>query len=754
MSMHVHELRGCTPTPLAGYLKALGVLRLVGEQKDPAARGLWREGCFVLISHLDRSSLCDFFLTEYSPTPLLTPWARGGGFYKDPDEALAAIETSAATRFSAYRAAISAARVPLQSMLDCDAKVRSIKQRRTRATPSEKRRLDNDPAYKAELDAAERDFKQKKVQFLPMCRKLWRGEAQHWMDAALVLQADGEAKYPALLGTGGMDGRLDFTYNAMRRLKSLFDLTAPEAPATPAASAWLGQCLFGDVAAGLQRAAVGQYHPSAAGGANASTGSQGEALSNPWDFLLMLEGAVSFQSAASRRWNSMADRSGAAPFATRSNAAGGGTTSQEEESVRGEQWMPLWGRPSTHREVQLLLAEGRAQVGSAGAQQPIDFARAVARLGISRGVTSFVRYGYLQRNGLSNLAIPLGSIEVAARPTVRLLDDIERWLHSHHRLASEKHAPARQREAERNLGDAAFAAATRPELPSTWQSLLLAMTEVEKVQATGTGTKAGPIPKLRPDWLAAADDGSTEFRLACALASASADYTKGKPPQLGPIRHHFLPLQRIGKYDARFAADTSGRLRHDVRVVAHGRDAVSDLVAIAERRLLESTNIGRRVRLTSPLRFCAQLADLARFVAGELDLDLLLGLARALMAVEWDRTGSAYQIPGGNRTTLRADLPPPGWRAIRLTMLPFDLETGVSIPTEPTTLRRLAAGDAALAYATARRRLLAHGVTPGLSVTLATPAAARLWAASMLFPISQRDAVRLARSLTPASASK
>ena len=34
MSMFVHKLEGCRPQPLAGYLKALGVLRLVSEQAD------------------------------------------------------------------------------------------------------------------------------------------------------------------------------------------------------------------------------------------------------------------------------------------------------------------------------------------------------------------------------------------------------------------------------------------------------------------------------------------------------------------------------------------------------------------------------------------------------------------------------------------------------------------------------------------------------------------------------------------------
>lgn len=36
--IHIHKLDGCAPTPLAHYLKALGILRLVAEQADPNAR--------------------------------------------------------------------------------------------------------------------------------------------------------------------------------------------------------------------------------------------------------------------------------------------------------------------------------------------------------------------------------------------------------------------------------------------------------------------------------------------------------------------------------------------------------------------------------------------------------------------------------------------------------------------------------------------------------------------------------------------
>ena len=43
------------------------------------------------------------------------------------------------------------------------------------------------------------------------------------MAAGVVLDEKGEPKYPSLLGTGGNDGNLDFTNNAMQRLGELFD---------------------------------------------------------------------------------------------------------------------------------------------------------------------------------------------------------------------------------------------------------------------------------------------------------------------------------------------------------------------------------------------------------------------------------------------------------------------------------------------------------------------------------------------------
>lgn len=730
MPVHAHVLTGCAPTPLASYLKALGLLQIIATQKDPEVRGSWRNEAFVLVTQLGWEDLQRFLLLDYSPTPIFSPWLKDSGLYKDTKGVVSAIRQSKACRFERYRAAIAQAITVMQPMIDALRKPGG-------SGASSPRKSDTET------------FADLKEPSLRRLRQQWRDGADLWLAAALAITSDGSASYSSLLGSGGNDGRLDFGYNAIARIHELFDFGDESGVARPAARGLLNQSLIGTCGR-ISKAKIGMMHPHGTGGANSTTGPDGESYSNPWDFLLMLEGVTNFQAGTSRVLDaSMPDRI-TYPFAIRAHRAGNGSMAETEEASGEEQWLPLWERPLTLPELQCILKEGRAQIGSRAARSPVDFARAVARLGITRGITRFVRYGHLQRNGRSCFAVPLGLIDVSSRPTVRLLDDIDQWLDQHRRRARDKNAPARHRDAEHRLADAAFTAATQHDAPTAWQELLLAMTDIEKIQATGTGIKAGPIPRLRPEWIHAADDGSPELRLACALASASADYTKGNTPILGPIRHHFLPLQRTDRWNARFATDGNDRLRHDVRVVAHGRNAIADLIAVAERRLLESKDAGRLFRLEAPNAFAARLADLSRLIAGDLDVDRLLGLARALMAVNWAAASQA-SAPRAPQPSSQLSLPPAGWATIRLTLLPWALPNGTSIAADPAILRRLAAGDATQAFALARRRLQSVGLVVGLPVTAVSTTTAQLWAASLLFPITSRTAEKLARSLDPLS---
>jgi CRISPR-associated protein Csx17 len=100
-------LPGCTPVPMMAYLKALGVLRLLAEQKDSAARGHWRDDQFHLTTALDVAALTHFFLEEYQPTPIVTPWNGGSGFYAGDNTAgREAIRHMTSPRFREYRETI------------------------------------------------------------------------------------------------------------------------------------------------------------------------------------------------------------------------------------------------------------------------------------------------------------------------------------------------------------------------------------------------------------------------------------------------------------------------------------------------------------------------------------------------------------------------------------------------------------------------------------------------------------------------
>ncbi len=739
--MNIHDLNGCAPTPLAHYLKALGVLRLVAEQADPDARGWWEGERFRLASRMDREELATFFMDRYEPTPMVSPWNKGSGFYYEDDPALSAIEQSQTKKMGRFQSGIAAARAELEQLAAADQKVRDIKaEAKDRdLTAAEKKALKKDPVYKKRLSAAEKKFKELKAEFVPRVRMAWRGPHREWMDAAMILGEDGNPAYPALLGTGGNDGRLDFTNNFMQRLNDVFDFSTPDGSPKTGAKDWLEGSLWGVPAIGCQSGkAVGQYLPGMAGGANSGNGPSGDSLLNPFDFLLMMEGTVLFTAHVTRRAGTGQNIRAAAPFALNAQGAGYASAAASDESGRGEQWMPLWNQPMTLVELRRLLAEGRAQIGARAVREPLDMARAVARLGSARGIMAFQRYGYIERNGQSNLAVPIGRFSVPDRisPLLACLDDLDPWRERLRKQARARSAAGRLQLVERRLADTLFAVAQHPEEANRWQAVLLALADVEMILRSGAGFQAGPIPPLRPEWVRAADDGSAEIRLALACAL-----------QWPSVRRHWLPLK--GNW---FAALGSGGQRHLEKrpeVVMNGRDGVEDAIALVRRRLVETAQKGERVlALLAAKSASAHIGDLDRLLAGGVDVERTMTLARALMALD-SRDWSANPAPP-NRPGWSASWPDDAWIAIRLCFLPYPLPPDdVRIPADPAILRRLESGDAHSAAGLALQRLRARGIGATVRGAVASPQTARLWASTLAFPISKPTAAGFRRRLDP-----
>ena len=682
--MNTLVLTGCQPTPLASYLKAVAVLRLVTEQRDPEARGCWTAAGFALTTALSEDDLVAFFATEYAPTPIVAPWNGGSGYYaKDNQDGIAPIEASDAPRFARYRRAIAVGRAAV-----------------------------------AKLGFKERPAGDDKAHLLAFLRAELDDDALSWLDAVVALTGEGP-RFPPLLGTGGNDGRLDFTNNQMQRLAAVLLAGDPARAAAKVRAA-----LFDTVAPVLDRDLLGQFAPAAGGGANASPGFDGVAATNVWDYILSLEGTVAFAAAATRR-DEHSPVAMVFPFTVRSASAGyASAAAGENDASRDEIWLPLWRAPSSMTELSQMFGEGRAKVGRRSAITGVDFARAIASLGTDRGVDAFQRYGFHVRNGLAYFAVPLGEWQVGEREAVDLLGEIDSWLETLRRAGEHDHAPAALARCARAVDDAIMALC-HDDRPTVVQDLLIALGEVDKVAARSPGAREllrSPLPMMSARWAEYADDQSPEFRLAQALAACD-------------LRPSIVPCER-----------TRGRL-------AWSESSSREVVWTTEDIV---TNLGRllRRRALSPefprWPVSARFSDLAAFIDGELDDRRLEGLVRGLALLAWQPV-----VPEAPERHLGGSSP----SAYPLLRAAYALRTGAFqsrdflTPVEPhvpTTglLERALVGDLLEATRLAERRLRSAGARLRFGPQFQPVQRARRIAAALAFPLSDAADAALRKFIT------
>jgi CRISPR-associated protein Csx17 len=705
-------LKGCQPEPLMSYLKALGVLRLVGEQIDGDARGAWRGEQFHLTSKLDEAGIEAFFLDQYRPTPIVAPWAGGSGFFSGDNKiAIDAITASSPERLQLYHDVISQVRGILDGL-----------------------GISTKPADRV------------KSQLLRRYRRELPDAFIAWMDCALVLQAAGQA-FPPILGTGGNDGRLDFSQNFMQRLVAL----GIPSNLTGKTRGWLRQALFGEIVNGLKAAAIGQFDPGKAGGPNATQGLEGLSLVNPWDYVLMIEGTLLLAGSVARRLGSSQRDKAVFPFTTRSSAVGyGSAAGTDTSSSRGEIWLPLWSKMTSLPELKLVFSEGRAELSGRQSRDGVDFARAVAGLGVDRGIESFTRFGFLKRSGKAYVAAPLGRFAVprSSQPVVDLVREIDPWLDGFRRAAIRDTAPPRFGAALQRI-DAAIFNLCRYGGATYFAELLRSLGQAER-EFLGSGRFLAdnptlrPIPRLSRRWIdaayAPASQDATEFRLALGLASIRDEPQGG----VGDLRTNLEP---VGLRKGRWTWSD-----RDPSVVWSGADLVRNLTAVLTRRLMDAERLGvERLPLTS--RISVSLADLADFLEGQTDDQRIGEYLWGLVLVD---TPTGWRASGirPNQPLARA------YALLKLVFLPHPViwpagSPGVMIRPEPEILGRLRAGAIGQACQIARRRLQAAGLIPMPGPNSAGTRRAEEFqagghdparlAASLLFPISQGSQQELAR---------
>ena len=710
------ELQGCAPEPLMAYLKALGIFRLVSEQKDPSARAWWRNDCFYLSSELDRDGLVGFFLHEYRPTPIVSPWNGGGGFFATSSskskEAVRSISALESDRLKDYRQTIEA----VQGLL-------------------------SDAGIKAKPSKAE------KALILAKCRSQLSDLAVLWLDAVYTLSAE-DPKFMPLLGTGANDGNMDFTCNFMTNLvPALTGVDVGKSPSKrvcPDArrAGWLDISVLGEGDGQLVKGSVGQFNPGGIGGPNATVGFDGSSLLNPWDFVLMMEGTVLFAGAAARRLSAPSSSRAVFPFTVASSMAVSGAFDYGESS-RAEFWAPLWEQPAILPELEQLMCEGRAQLGRRQVSNGTDFARAVVGLGTERGVDQFQRYGFLERYGRTYLATPLGRFqvrhdqkdrEIARRANV--LFDLNVWMDSLRRNVSGRNAPAGLGVALSQIEGAIFEFC-RQGREEDLQNVLIVVGKAERWLSTSglrkgndKGRGVSPLNSLSWDWIRFADDKSPEFELARAMASIH-HLKKDDKLKVGPIRENMDPVDT----DRR----TTTWKEDNTSFVWTAGDPLDNMLAVLERRCLE----GRMQDLgNAPLAsaYSARLIDIIEFLNGDIDLQRIANLALPLSFIRyWPRGDQESVRPISAPLEL-----PVAYAVMKMTLLPKEFECQDfgekrAIPMEPRMLSMLKAGRVKEAFGVAWRRLRASGLQP-LSKEPGMPdglANGRRLAAVLLFPLDK-----------------
>ncbi|MCX6942921.1 MAG: type I-U CRISPR-associated protein Csx17 [Verrucomicrobia bacterium] len=755
--MHTIPLPGCSPTPLAAYLKALGILRVLSQQcPDAQAKGYWRGNAFTLVSTYDREALLNFFLTHYAPSSVVAPWNGGSGFMDGNDEPMiSAILKSEADRFEHYRAVVQATYNAMNDLgLTATAQeIRSAQEKRKTAKktkgkiPKEEYEEQVKECDKR-VNSAKAVFQDAKVKLLLRCRNTFPENALEWLDAAYVLTDDG-AKYPPLLGTGGNDGNFDFTYNFMLRLSEVFDL-AKGVP-TSDSPAFLCNALFDTPTKNLADNPIGQFSPSASGGANATTGFDAKSAVNPWDFILALEGAMLFAAAAVKRLESLSPGQLVYPFCVQPSGAGyGSATQSDENAARCEIWVPLWSAPSGLDEIKSLFSEGRAWVGKRTVKNGIDFALAVSSLGVDRGIGEFQRYGFHVRNGLAYFATPLQRLRVH-RDTVSsdLLAACDGWLQRFLPKAKGDTAPGSVRRAAARLEAAIFARAVSAQdnNPDTAQELLIALGECERTLSRASekwraDSFLKPLPPLPRGWIKATDNHTAEYRLAAALASLSVRFKK----EFYPLRRHLEPVKVIaGEKAWTDWLDKSDPARNEV--VWHEGSVIDVLCAMMKRRLLLAKSAGES-SWPEYARLTAWPTDIAAFIDGRIDETRFAQLLWGLSLVDFSgdaMTGDEMPTPPSR---IYDETPSAFYAQLKLcfaSRLPDDKR----VPIEPIIFNLAASGDGARASTQALRRL--HGSSipvTSIQIPLAGEAARRS-ASALLFPLWDTQLAAVGRAVAP-----
>ena len=730
--MHEIVLGGCRPNEFVHVLKALGVFSVIAEQKDPSARAYWSNDRFFTINtKLKSNELVDFFCNDYRPMPLVSPWNKSSGFYKEGDVA-SKIEQSTDARLEQYRQVIRAARVVARNVLG---PIYNEMFERNNKPNKEKTAVED--RFEKNKNTMISELRNRLPETCSMTACLRPRSALSWLDTAWAIKTSQNTTPGPVLLTGGNDGRFEMSVNFMEAiLKHVIDGDAKRE------AELVRNSLFGIATnAKFDEIKAGTYLPgSYMSPAVNSIGDNNYTLCNAWDYMLAMEGIILFAGSIYRRGEY---KFASFPFSVKLSHAGYGTAANENEKGKGEIWVPIWNSPATYDEIAYVFTEGRVQSSAKKPSTGADFAVALAGFGAMRGLSAFQRFGVFERKGQACHITSVGKIHTAenvgdgaALREIRW-SEVDKWLYN---IRVAAHLPGSMKALLRMMDDKVIRYCTHKK-PAYLMDILVMIGRIERQIALSPRLDVPPLKGLSPNWLKKCGYDTPEFRLAAALGSVYSNNSNG---DFYPLRHN---LEMIEPDKAGYMKWTPASTS-----VTWGRgNLVYNMIAVLERRYYDGL-IDSKKQITIKSHIHARIDDVVKFIEGRVNDSTIYDLVLPLSMIDYRNMDESmkpddmrvdYDNVPESYICLKSNFPP----------VPHLHDTGGRAgPFEPAIISLLKGGRQSEALSIMRRRLNISGykiVTYGSSskVDEQGRAAALRMCVALFFPIRPRDMRELLKRL-------
>ena len=567
-----------TAAPLASYLAAVGLLKVVGDQLDPEAVGSWKGGRFSLETSFSIQAISSFLANEYRPSPCFTPWNKDSGFLDGkPAPEFQQLE---AARFDEIRRIVQAAAVLVPQFVS---KGKLEKEAKVELVEALDRAGDSD-AWSA---------------WLGICAITFRNQ-----------KGDQVMRFPALLGgTGGAFGRADFGVKFVKALQ----VATPEH--------FMAAILGSDQPDLLIQAADSLIYDPASrsdgqqgyGVATRDTQESRSARANPAHLILLAEGMALFEGYAMTTASDEDPRDGRQQagftLAVQHNSSGFPSSSwlENDGNPSEEIWCPLWDQPCHYsdvrdalRRIALLPLPSQLRTGT-------DLALFASRLGRSLKLTGFARYAFPARIGqgtkipslieVFSLAEKQADRSDALASTVSLASSLKSYAKNKTVPSSYRHA------AERLVAEVDVLAGGSGSYTELLRRLLSwrRQEEVSQQEPKSSDIQATAIrrsfqfgaPALPPQWfgLLARELDGPEWRLALSLGTGRIAQAKTrKIGQSGRSRSADQERRKQARFDQPLASGRPYARLQDILLMLEGRldaELIEDLalgIAWIERR--------------------------------------------------------------------------------------------------------------------------------------------------------------------------